>query len=73
MYKKETFKSVSITTDRALFKTTKLKFKPPKFVTCHKCDVFDAWIKYLTDETAKYKVPHLKHEHLAELKMLTIK
>ena len=66
LYKKETFKPVSLTTYRTIFKTTKLKFKPPKLDTCHKCDVFDAMIEYRTDETAKSKVIQLKDEHLEE-------
>ena len=33
LYKKETFKPVSLTTYLAIFKTTKLKFKPPQLDT----------------------------------------
>ena len=61
-------KPVSLFIYRKVFKTTKLKFKPPQLDTCHKCDVLAAKIKYAISETDKKEAEIERDNHLQEAK-----
>lgn len=44
-------------------KKTGLKFKAPQLDICHKCDTYEAKLKYETDENARIELNKFKETH----------